>query len=106
MKQYKIVVICMCILLLLAGGTYAQQKTVRILAIGNSFSQDAVGGVNLQFAKETDKNIMAALDVFWRESHVQTVIHLFVFVSNEKNIRQQPQNTRFGNVPLGIAYRK
>ena len=32
----------MCILLLLAGGTYAQQKTVRILAIGNSFSQDAV----------------------------------------------------------------
>lgn len=42
MKQYKIVVICMCILLLLAGGTYAQQKTVRILAIGNSFSQDAV----------------------------------------------------------------
>ena len=70
------------------------------------FSQDAVGGVNLQFAKETDKNIMAALDVFWSESHVQTVIHLFVFVSNEKNIRQQPQNTRFGNVPLGIAYRK
>jgi len=42
MKQYKIVVICMCILLLLAGGAYAQQKTVRILAIGNSFSQDAV----------------------------------------------------------------
>lgn len=42
MKQYKIVVICMCILLLLAGGVYAQQKTVRILAIGNSFSQDAV----------------------------------------------------------------
>ena len=42
MKQYKIVAICMCILLLLAGGTYAQQKTVRILAIGNSFSQDAV----------------------------------------------------------------
>ena len=32
----------MCILLLFAGGTYAQQKTVRILAIGNSFSQDAV----------------------------------------------------------------
>ena len=32
----------MCILLLLAGGVYAQQKTVRILAIGNSFSQDAV----------------------------------------------------------------
>jgi len=32
----------MCILLLLAGGAYAQQKTVRILAIGNSFSQDAV----------------------------------------------------------------
>ena len=27
-------------------------------------------------------------------------------LSNEKNIRQQPQNTRFGNVPLGIAYRK
>ena len=42
MKQYKIVVICMCILLLLAGGVYEQQKTVRILAIGNSFSQDAV----------------------------------------------------------------
>ena len=42
MKQYKIVVICMCILLLLAGGAYAQQKTVKILAIGNSFSQDAV----------------------------------------------------------------
>lgn len=42
MKQYKIVVIRMCILLLLAGGVYAQQKTVRILAIGNSFSQDAV----------------------------------------------------------------
>ena len=42
MKQYKIVEICMCILLLLAGGAYAQQKTVRILAIGNSFSQDAV----------------------------------------------------------------
>lgn len=42
MKQYKIVVICMCILLLLAGGVYAQQKTVRILAIGNSFSQDAM----------------------------------------------------------------
>ena len=42
MKQYKIVAICMCILLLLAGGAYAQQKTVRILAIGNSFSQDAV----------------------------------------------------------------
>ena len=42
MKQYKIVVICMCILLLLAGGVYAQQKTVRILAIGNSFSQGAV----------------------------------------------------------------
>ena len=42
MKQYKIVAICMCILLLLAGGVYAQQKTVRILAIGNSFSQDAV----------------------------------------------------------------
>ena len=42
MKQYKIVVICMCILLLLAEGVYAQQKTVRILAIGNSFSQDAV----------------------------------------------------------------
>ncbi|WP_287648015.1 DUF4886 domain-containing protein [Bacteroides sp.] len=42
MKQYRNVVICMCILLLLAGGTYAQQKTVRILAIGNSFSQDAV----------------------------------------------------------------
>ena len=42
MKQYKIVVICMCILLLLAGGVYAQQKTVRILAIGNSFSQDTV----------------------------------------------------------------
>ena len=42
MKKYKIVVICMCILLLLAGGVYAQQKTVRILAIGNSFSQDAV----------------------------------------------------------------
>ena len=42
MKQNKIVVICMCILLLLAGGVYAQQKTVRILAIGNSFSQDAV----------------------------------------------------------------
>ena len=42
MKQYKIVVICMCILLLLSGGVYAQQKTVRILAIGNSFSQDAV----------------------------------------------------------------
>ena len=42
MKQCKIVVICMCILLLLAGGAYAQQKTVRILAIGNSFSQDAV----------------------------------------------------------------
>ena len=42
MKQYKIVVIYMCILLLLAGGVYAQQKTVRILAIGNSFSQDAV----------------------------------------------------------------
>ena len=42
MKQYRIVVICMCILLLLAGGVYAQQKTVRILAIGNSFSQDAV----------------------------------------------------------------
>ncbi len=32
----------MFILLLLAGGAYAQQKTVRILAIGNSFSQDAV----------------------------------------------------------------
>ncbi|WP_074910568.1 MULTISPECIES: DUF4886 domain-containing protein [Bacteroides] len=42
MKQYRNVVICMCILLLLAGGVYAQQKTVRILAIGNSFSQDAV----------------------------------------------------------------
>ena len=42
MKQYKIVVIGMCILLLLAGGVYAQQKTIRILAIGNSFSQDAV----------------------------------------------------------------
>lgn len=42
MKKYKIVVICMCILLLLAGGVYAQRKTVRILAIGNSFSQDAV----------------------------------------------------------------
>ena len=42
MKQYKIVVICMCILLLLAGGVYAQQKAVRILASGNSFSQDAV----------------------------------------------------------------
>lgn len=32
----------MCILLLLAGGACAQQKTVKILAIGNSFSQDAV----------------------------------------------------------------
>ena len=42
MKQYRNIVICMCILLLLAGGAYAQQKTVRILAIGNSFSQDAV----------------------------------------------------------------
>ncbi len=42
MKQYRNVVICMCILLLLVGGAYAQQKTVRILAIGNSFSQDAV----------------------------------------------------------------
>ena len=42
MKQYRNVVICMFILLLLAGGAYAQQKTVRILAIGNSFSQDAV----------------------------------------------------------------
>lgn len=42
MKQYRNVVICMCILLLLAGGAYAQQKTVKILAIGNSFSQDAV----------------------------------------------------------------
>ncbi len=42
MKQYRNVVICMCILLLLVGGAYAQQKKVRILAIGNSFSQDAV----------------------------------------------------------------
>lgn len=42
MKQYRNVVICMCMLLLFAGGAYAQQKTVRILAIGNSFSQDAV----------------------------------------------------------------
>jgi len=42
MKQYRNVVIGMFILLLLAGGAYAQQKTVRILAIGNSFSQDAV----------------------------------------------------------------
>lgn len=42
MKQYRNVVICMCILLLLVGRAYAQQKTVRILAIGNSFSQDAV----------------------------------------------------------------
>lgn len=42
MKQFKNVAICMFILLLLAGGAYAQQKAVRILAIGNSFSQDAV----------------------------------------------------------------
>lgn len=30
------------VMLFLADGTYAQQKTVKILAIGNSFSQDAV----------------------------------------------------------------
>ncbi len=42
MKKDNIVVVCMFILLLFAGGAYAQQKEVRILAIGNSFSTDAV----------------------------------------------------------------
>ena len=42
MKQYRNVVICMCILLLLVGGAYAQQKRSGYFAIGNSFSQDAV----------------------------------------------------------------
>ena len=42
MKRYRIVAICMFILLLLTEGVYGQQKVVKILAIGNSFSQDAV----------------------------------------------------------------
>ena len=42
MKQYKIVVILYVHTALFSGGVYAQQKQVRILAIGNSFSQDAV----------------------------------------------------------------
>ncbi len=41
MKQYKIVVICMCILLLLAGGVYAQQKRSGYLPSATA-SQDAV----------------------------------------------------------------
>lgn len=42
MKKYKIVAICLFALLFLAGGAYGQQKVVKVLAIGNSFSQDAV----------------------------------------------------------------
>lgn len=42
MKKYKFVTICIFILLFLTGGAYGQQKVVKILAIGNSFSQDAV----------------------------------------------------------------
>ena len=42
MKRYRIVAVCMFMLLFLAGGAYGQQKVVKILAVGNSFSQDAV----------------------------------------------------------------
>ena len=42
MKKYRIVAICMFMLLILAVGAYGQRKVVKILAIGNSFSQDAV----------------------------------------------------------------
>ncbi len=43
MKQNKFQIVCLLFLLsFFAGEVYAQQKIVRILAIGNSFSQDAV----------------------------------------------------------------
>lgn len=42
MKKYGNVMVCMFILFFFVGGVYAQQKEVRILAIGNSFSTDAV----------------------------------------------------------------
>ena len=43
MKQNKYPIVCLLFLLsFLVGEVYAQQKPVRILAIGNSFSQDAV----------------------------------------------------------------
>jgi hypothetical protein len=42
MKNCKIIAICVFVLFFLAGGAYAQKKVVKILAIGNSFSQDAV----------------------------------------------------------------
>lgn len=43
MKQSKILVVWVLVLFLsISGGVYGQQKIVKILAIGNSFSQDAV----------------------------------------------------------------
>ena len=66
MKKYKIVVICMCILLLLAGGVYAQQKTVRILAIGNSFSQDAVEQYLHELAEAEGISTIIGQYVYWR----------------------------------------
>lgn len=43
MKQYRIIkLLFIGLFFCLAGGVYAQQDTIKILAIGNSFSQDAV----------------------------------------------------------------
>ena len=43
MKQSRILkLLLVCLLFCFAGETYARQKAVKILAIGNSFSQDAV----------------------------------------------------------------
>ena len=42
MKQYRNVVICMCILLLLAEERMHSKRRSQDAAIGNSFSQDAV----------------------------------------------------------------
>lgn len=43
MKRNRILIVCLLVLLSSTfGGTYAQQKIIKILAIGNSFSQDAV----------------------------------------------------------------
>ena len=43
MKQNKVLIAILLLLLsFLQSGAYAQQKAIKILAIGNSFSQDAV----------------------------------------------------------------
>ena len=43
MKQNKVLIVILLLLLsFLASGAYARQKVIKILAIGNSFSQDAV----------------------------------------------------------------